>query len=40
MARPETSLGWAQVWRGGTLEGHCGDSGMFVYSSKDFSGLT
>ena len=39
-AIPETSLGWAQVWRGGTLEGLCGEDGMCVYSSKDLSGLT
>lgn len=40
LARPETSLGWAQVWRGGPLEGRGGDNGMFMYSSKDLSGLT
>lgn len=41
LARPETSLGWAQVWRGSTLEGHHGDNnGIFVYTSEDLRGLT
>lgn len=40
LARPETSLGWAQIWRGGPLEVQRGADGMFMYSSKDFSGLT
>ncbi|XP_047653590.1 zinc finger protein 710 isoform X3 [Phacochoerus africanus] len=41
LARPETSLGWAQVWRGGTLVGHHDDNdGIFMYSSKDIRGLT
>ncbi|XP_045429440.1 zinc finger protein 710 isoform X2 [Pipistrellus kuhlii] len=40
LARPETSLGWAQVWRGGPPEGPRGDDGMFMYASKELSGLT
>lgn len=40
LARPETSLGWAQVWRGGPSEGPRGGDAMFMYASKDLSGLT
>ena len=41
LARPETSLGWAQVWRGGSPEGHQrDDDATFMYSPKDLRGLT
>lgn len=41
LARPDTSLGWAQVWGGGTREGRHGDNErIFVYPSKDLSEFT
>lgn len=39
LAKPTASLGWAQVWGGGTLEGYHDGDGKIMYSSKDLSGL-